>query len=218
MAPRWFDLSHDFFEGMPYNKLLDPPKIEPVFTLDDHLFRITRYTFLSHIGTHMDAPNHFIRGGKSIDQISPEKTSGPAVVLNLPKPPFAEITVADLEKAMPKIQSGDMVFLRTGWGAKFEKEEYHDHPYLSNESSQWLVDKGASIVGVDFVTVDLPPQKREKGFHCPAHQTLLGSEVLIIENLYLEEVAGKRLEVFCFPIKIRGCDGAPTRVMAFEKT
>ena len=73
------------------------------------------------------------------------------------------------------------------------------------------------MVGVDFITVDLPPQLREKGFACPAHTTLLGSDVLILENVYLEEVAGKRLEVFCFPIKIRGADGAPTRVMAQAK-
>jgi len=215
MKSKWIDLSHDFYEGMPYNKLLGPPKIETVFTLDNNLFQITRYTFLTHIGTHMDAPNHFIRGGKSIDQISPEQTAGSAVVLNLAKAPFEEISVKDLEKAEPKMQRGDIVFLCTGWGAKFDSEDYHDHPYLSGESAQWLVDRGAKIVGVDFVTVDLPPKLRQKGFNCPAHQTLLGHEVLIIENLYLEEVAGRRLQVFCFPIKIRGSDGAPTRVMGF---
>ncbi len=214
MTSKWLDLSHDFFEGMPYNKLLGPPKIEPVYTLEDHLFQITRYTFLTHFGTHMDAPNHFIRGGKSVDQIPPDQTAGTAVVLDLPKPPCAEITVADLEKATPKVQRGDIVFLRTGWGAKFQDEDYHDHPYLSGESAKWLVDSGAKMVGVDFITVDLPPQLREKGFACPAHTTLLGNDVLILENVYLEEVAGKRLEVFCFPIKIRGADGAPTRVMA----
>jgi kynurenine formamidase len=214
MGSRWIDLSHDFYEGMPYNKLLDPPKIEPVYTLDTHLFQITSYTFLTHFSTHMDAPCHFIRGGKSIDQIPPEQSTGTAIVLDLPKPPYGEITLGDLEKAEPKVQPGDIVFLRTGWGAKFELEEYHDHPYLSGESAGWLVDRGAKIVGVDFITVDLPPQRRKKGFDCPAHRTLLGNDVLIIENLNLEEVAGRRLQVFCFPIKLRGCDGAPTRVMA----
>ncbi len=48
-------------------------------------------------------------------------------------------------------------------------------------------------------------------------RTLLGNDVPILENVYLEEVAGMRLEVFCFPIKIRGADGAPTRVMAQAK-
>ena len=214
MASKWFDLSHSFYEGMPYNKLLGPPKIEPVYTLDSHLFQVTRYTFMTHFGTHMDAPNHFIRGGKSIDQITPDQTTGSAVVLDLPKKPCGAITVEELERATPAMQRGDMVFLRTGWGHKFEEEEYHEHPYLPEESARWLVDKGTKIVGVDFLTVDLPPHLRKEGFTCPAHVTLLGNEVLIIENLYLEEVAGKRLGVFSFPIKIRGSDGAPTRVMA----
>ncbi|MFQ5852144.1 MAG: cyclase family protein [Candidatus Binatia bacterium] len=214
MTSKWLDLSHSFYEGMPYSKLLGPPKIEPVHTLDNHLFQITRYTFLTHLGTHMDAPNHFIRGGKSIDQVSPEQTAGTAVVLNVPKAPCSAITVDDLEKSEPKVQRGDIVFLRTGWGAKYEREDYHDHPYLPGETAKWLVERGAKIVGVDFVTVDLPPKLRKEGFTCPAHTTLLSNDVPIIENLYLEEVVGKKLEVLCFPIKIRGSDGAPTRVMA----
>ncbi len=44
-------------------------------------------------------------------------------------------------------------------------------------------------------------------------RTLLGNDVPILENVYLEEVAGKRRAVFCFPIKIRRADGVPpTRV------
>jgi kynurenine formamidase len=160
MSSKWVDLSHDFYEGMPYNKLLDPPKIDRVYTLDDHLFQLTRYTFFTHLSTHMDSPCHFVRGGKTIEEITPEESSGSAVVWNVPKPAFGEITVQDLEKAGPKARAGDMVFLRTGWGAKFDLHEYHDHPYLTDESSQWLVDKGIKLVGVDFITVSIVPPTR----------------------------------------------------------
>lgn len=78
----------------------------------------------------------------------------------------------------------------------------------------WLIDLQASMIGVDFVTPDMPFHIRKPEFQYPVHRGLLSREILIIENLNLEAVAGRRLYVEAFPLPIRGGDAAPARVSA----
>jgi kynurenine formamidase len=73
------------------------------------------------------------------------------------------------------------------------------------------------MVGVDFYSADLPVPLRPPGFGWPVHHRLLGAGVLIAENLAnVTSIAGRRLTVGAFPLKIRGGDGAPARIFAYE--
>ncbi len=68
---------------------------------------------------------------------------------------------------------------------------------------------------MDTITVDMPTAVRPQGFAFPVHHTLLEAEVLIIENLTgLEQVAGQRVRIFAFPLKIQGSDAGQARVVA----
>jgi kynurenine formamidase len=68
---------------------------------------------------------------------------------------------------------------------------------------------------VDAVTVDMPVAVRPPDFAYPIHRTLLGNNVLIVENLGdLSAVAGKRLKIYAFPLKIKGSDAGHVRVVA----
>jgi kynurenine formamidase len=74
------------------------------------------------------------------------------------------------------------------------------------------------MVGVDFLSADLPVPRRPKGFDWPVHHLLLGNGILIAENLAnLTAVAGRRLTIGAFPLKIKGGDGAPARIFAMEE-
>ena len=78
-----------------------------------------------------------------------------------------------------------------------------------------VCDVNVKLVGVDCVTVDMPLQLRPPDFAYPAHRTLLGNDVLIIENLAdLSPVSGKRLQIFAFPLRITGSDAGHVRVVA----
>ena len=78
-----------------------------------------------------------------------------------------------------------------------------------------MVDRGVKMVGVDCVNVEMPIVDRPADYNRPIHHTLLGNDILIIENLTnLEQIAGKRARVFAFPLKYKGGDGAQARVVA----
>jgi arylformamidase len=174
---------------------------------------ITLITMASHIGTHMDAPCHFIPGAKSIDQMPLETFTGPVVTVSVERGASEAILLDDVARA--DIQAGDIVFLHTGWAAKFGTPAYDRHPYLSVDVANFLVEKRVKMLGVDCVNVEMPITDRPADYTRPIHHTLLGNDILIIENLMnLEAIAGKRARVFAFPIKYKDGDGAQTRVVA----
>ncbi len=235
MSPSpWLDLSHPYYEGMSAIKSFRPFKSQPLFTIAQHGLNVATLDLVTHMGTHVDAPCHFIAGGASIDSYPVSRFAGRGVCLDLPREAEQAIAAADLERASPAVQEGDIVLLRTGWSRHYSKplplsprsvyregrrrsrdDKYFHGPYLSDDAAQWLVRRKVSIVGIDALTVDLPPPLRREGFRFPVHHALLGAGVLIIENLVgLEQVAGRRIEVAAFPLKVRRGDGAPARVVA----
>jgi kynurenine formamidase len=125
------------------------------------------------------------------------------------------ITVAALEAAGAAPKRGDALLIGTGWDAHWLSEGYFAHPFLAQEVADWLVERGVALLGVDFMTPDLPVAKRPPDFAFPVHRTLLGNDVLIVENLRnLGAVAGRSIELHALPIPIVAGDGAPARVVA----
>ena len=67
------DLTHLIEEAMPVYPETEPPKLTPSNTFEQHGFRETLLTMGSHTGTHMDAPAHMLRDGKTLDQFPADK-------------------------------------------------------------------------------------------------------------------------------------------------
>lgn len=210
MAWNWIDLSQPFYEGMPHAAAVADPTIT---TIRDYP-HMTEYTFVSHLGTHVDAPLHFISGGATIDQLPLDHFAGGGVIVNISKTRNTAITAKDLSDAVPAIKPGDIVLIYTGWGEKFGTEEYYYYPYLDNDAARWLVEQKVKMVGVDTPSPDMPHRLRRPDFDFPIHHILLGNGVLVIEHLRLGAAAGHRAQVMALPMKIQGCDGAPARVVA----
>ncbi|MBI3282933.1 cyclase family protein [Candidatus Curtissbacteria bacterium] len=155
----------------------------------------------THVGTHVDAPCHMIKGGKSLDQIPVEAFEGRGVLIDV-RSGFR------LEKVEGSgIQKGDIVLFYTGMSNKYHQSAYYDnYPAITEEIAKYLVSKKVKMVGVDMCSVDHEPFK--------VHKIFLKEQILIIENLTnLELVIGKNFKVYAFPIKLQ-IDGAPARVIA----
>ena len=208
------DLSWPIYPGMSKIPMAPDVEMRPLMELaKGDSSNITLITMASHIGTHMDAPCHFIAGARSIDQMPLETFTGPVVTVGINRGPVEEIPLEDIADA--GIEPGDIVFLHTGWAGKFGTPAYDHHPYLSEDVAHFLVDKRVKMLGVDCVNVDMPIADRPPNHTRPVHHTLLGNDVLIIENLTnLEAIAGRKARVFAFPLNYRGGDGAQTRVVA----
>jgi kynurenine formamidase len=210
------DLSQPIWAGMPRIHVLPEVDLQPVRRIaQGHPLNISELKLATHAGTHVDAPWHFVENGRTIDQVPLDDLCGSAVVVPVDRGAREAIPAADLEASPEPIQPGDIVVLATGWGARFESAEYEEHPYVSVEAAQWLVDRRVKMLGLDLITVDLPQAMRPTPFGYPVHHLLLGNNVLIIENLTnLQPLRGRRVMLYAFPLAIRGADGAQARVVA----
>src|SRR5262245_22751696 len=94
-------------------------------------------------------------------------------------------------------------------------EKYMNHASLTPGAAEWLVKRGAKIVGVDFATPDLAARLRPPDFAFPVHYTLLSQGVLIAEHVTnLGGLAGQRAEIMFLGLNVAGSDGAQARVIA----
>jgi kynurenine formamidase len=168
-----------------------------------------------HIGTHVDAPRHFFLDGPAMEAIPLDRLMGPGVVVPVDKPAYGVIELADLERASPAIEPGDIVAIDTGWSNRWGTPDWDHHPYLSVDAARWLVDQRVKLLAVDTPTPDLPLDRRPPDFAWPVHHLLLGHGTLIAEQLTnLRPLAGGRLEFLFAPLPIAGSDGSPARVLA----
>ena len=155
----------------------------------------------THVGTHVDAPRHMIKGGRSLDQIPAGNFAGRGLVIDV-RDGFS------LEKVKKSdVRKGDIVLFYTGMATKYHESAYYDsYPAITEQIARYLIQKEVKMAGVDMCSVDHEP--------FPVHRILLKEQVLIIENLTnLEELIGKEFKIYAFPIKLQ-IDGAPARVMA----
>ena len=207
------DLSHDIKNGMMIYPGDPEIAITEGLTHERDYCHVDQLHLNSHVGTHIDAPFHFLSDGKPISAFSVDFFVRPGVAIDLRHKKAGEtITAEDLR--CYHLEQGCAAVLVTGWYRFFGSEEYLKHPYLSKDAAEFLVEQGVSIVAVDFLNVD-----QTHGDAWDAHQVLLGRETLIVENLNNTLVLDfDKSYLFSFlPLKILGTDGSPIRAVAIEE-
>lgn len=209
------DLSVPLENGMPIYPGDPTPDFKATRTLEEHGVLVTKMQLGTHTGSHMDAPLHFIAGGESIDELDLKKIVTEAIVLDLSnKEMGSAITIEDLEKFSDSIRKGDGVLLFTGtsklWG---DESILRNFTYIDPNAARWLVDKKVSIVGIDCLSVE-----KYNADAPETHKTLLSAGIPLIETLSsnLEKIAGERVLLIALPLKIKGRDAAPARVIAIR--
>ena len=169
---------------------------------------VTRLDTGVHFGTHLDAPGHFIEGGKGVDQLDLDVLVGPCVVGAVPD--VMEITPDHLE-ALDLPQGTMRLLLKTRnsalWdtpGHEFNKE----FAALTADAARWVVDRGIRLIGIDYLSIQLFADAVST-----THLVLLGDEVIIVEGLDLRAVEPGAYELTCLPMKLVDADGAPVRAI-----
>lgn len=192
------------------------PTIEPMGIVARDGYSIEKITCMTHTGTHMDAPYHFLEEGTTVDRIPPAQLVGSAYVLDIAKE--AEGTIVSeksLEKHWPKDARPEIVLLRTGWSRDRAptKHYLYDFPGISPSAAEWLVRKSVKGVGTDALGID--PYSNTK---FEAHKVLLRKDIWILEALdHLDQLTeGVEYTVVAAPLKIAGASGAMARVLAIE--
>lgn len=174
----------------------------------------------AHYGTHVDAPNHFLAGGKGIEEAPLQKLMGPAALVELDDHgDDTPIAAATLEDRGRHVRRGDIVILRTGWSDKTWGSErfWKSGPYLSPEGADWLVERSVSAVVYDFSEEQVVRNPGFRGEDCIVHHKILGADIYNIEYVHgLGGIRRPRLAIVALPLKLVGLDGSPARVLAIE--
>lgn len=174
---------------------------------DGDVANVSRLDCDVHVGTHVDAPRHFLEGGRTVDELDLDCLIGPAVVCHLPN--ASQITASELSGLDLPVDTSRLL-LRTrnsAWWAEGSTEFRKDYVAFTADGAQWLVDHGVGLIGVDYLSV----QRYEDS---PlTHQVLLEAGVVIIEGLNLTNVPQGTYELICLPLRLIGVEGAPARAV-----
>jgi kynurenine formamidase len=222
------DLSHPLAVGDPVFPGQPGFELTPLGDIDNPELPLCfgQLSFIEHVGTHMDAPAHVIKGGKFVDEIEFQALTGPAVKVDVRERRGDaidyDVSLADLERfesRYGRIEPGSIVFLHTGWDARYgepsdyvvEEEDGSWHwPGLSGDAGELLADRRVRGVGIDTIGLD--------GGHVAmtlaAHRAVLGSGAFIVENVAnLLDLPATGSLALALPIKTRFGSGGPTRVI-----
>lgn len=215
MPSKIIDLTQAFNESISVYPGTLAPELEHSATVDKDGFAELKLTTVLHAGTHIDAPCHVYKGGKSLDQFPLEKFMGKAIVI--PCKDKKEITVDYLKTFKNKISEVNFILFYTGWQHKWKTEDYlASCPALTLEAAEWLTYFKLDGIGFDAFSVDhVVAAEKASQETLPRHFILLGKEILLIENLTnLDKLPDTIFDFQCLPLKIEAADGSPVRAVA----
>ena len=180
------------------------------FELRQFIFELDK-TFMhwidaeSHVGTHVEAPSHYLKDGKSVAELPLETFMGEALVLK-----FEDLKPIDgrgqpIKPAhLEKVKRGDIVLMWSPY-------EGIEAPYISPKAATWLAEKDIKMLGVQNVGVEAPNSMA-------THDNLLRNNIPIIEGLVnLDKIRKERIFYIGLPLKVYGLDSSWIRAIALEE-
>jgi arylformamidase len=203
----WIDVSVPLHSGMVHWPDNPPVQIERMLDIErGDVANVSKISMGSHTGTHMDAPLHFIRTGKGLDEMPLTAAIGHARVIEVHDPE----SVKPEELRPHEISSGDRILFKTqnsvqNWPSRVFMEDF---VYVSQEAARYLAARRIGTVGIDYLSVG--------GFYkdgVETHQALLEAGIWVIEGLDLSQVEPGEYELICLPIKVERSDGTPARAI-----
>jgi arylformamidase len=206
MSYDWIDITVPLSEDLP------PWPGDPRFertehtAVEKHGHTLSSVSMSLHAGTHVDAPAHYLKHGATIDEMPFDDAIGPCVVLDLPK--LTRIEREDLERF--RLPEAERVLLKTSNSRRnlLESKTFHDDfVHLSPGAAAYLAETHTRCVGIDYFSIG----GMEDGAR--VHEILLSSGVWIIGALDLRGVSPGSYEMVCLPLRIRGAEAAPARVL-----
>ncbi len=169
---------------------------------------VSHLSFGVHTGTHVDAPHHFLNDKNTVDTLPLDVLTGPCYVMQLPDD--IDAIDADTLERMPFPSGITRILFGTSnshYWAQGEKTFQTSFVGVTEDGARWLVGKGIKLVGVDYLSV--APYKQSR----PTHVALLEGGVVIVEGLNLAQVPRGFYDLYCLPLKIANCEGAPARAI-----
>jgi arylformamidase len=211
------DVSHAIEHGMITYKGLPAPVISDFLSREasrQHYaggteFHIGRIEMVANTGTYLDSPFHRYEDGADLAQLPLSSLANlEAVTIRVQDDEEKAITASFFEGRELR---GKAVIVHTGWARNWGSESYFEnHPFLTLDAVQLLVEAQAALVGIDSYNIDDISDRAR-----PAHSVLLKAGIPIVEHLCnLESLPESGYRFFAVPVKVKGFGTFPVRAFA----
>jgi len=162
----------------------------------------------THLGTHVDAPGHFVKGGRTLDKIPHHVFIG-------------QVNVIDLSHVQDVIRRSDLeaisvprrakVFIKTKNSDFIKSTEYKsDHVFLDPTAAQYLVDQQIQLLGFDYYNID-----SSEGDALDSHLILARADTPVIVAINMEPVEPGQYWFSATPPPYVGVEAGPVRVLVW---
>jgi len=151
--------------------------IEPHKRVPEHPTNLSKVTFGSHTGTHVDAPRHVDNDATGVDKINLETCIGSCRVLDMTGAE-EKITVSDVEKQ--GVKQGERILVKTQNSLRGFSDFREDSIYLDGDAADYLAGKGIILFGIDGLSV-----KKRGGEDVRPHTSLLSKNIVKV-SIYPE--------------------------------
>lgn len=209
------DLTGPLHPGMwSYAPSMELPPFEQTrfATIEERGWEADWFAMPTLAGTYLETAKHLIHGAPSIDQMPLERLFVNATIARIPKQAREHITVSDLEATASSLEPGDALLVQTGWEQHRDNSEIFvlQSPHFELDAMQWIVDRGASILGGDMPCYDDPVGAESQG----VNMVLFGANAMILAPLVnLGTTDATRGKLTVLPIPLVDSCGAPCRAV-----
>ena len=182
---------------------------------------ISVLSILVHNGTHIDAPRHMIDKGYPVDQIPLAQLAKEAALINLPqKGANSSVSVKDIVDTGVEFGPDVIPVINTGWTEKtWGKPEFWEQmPYLEPGVGEFMAKKNVPAVAMDV----FPEKALWRGVKLDPGEVWVANHLALLEKgipmiqfvTNLSQIGKNRFVMIAAPLKIKGGDASPARVLA----
>lgn len=193
-----YDISQEVFSCRVYPGDPTPKKTVLSSMEKGELYNLTEFSMCAHNGTHIDAPFHFIKDGKTVDSIDLSSFVGMAYVAEHSGVVTADDALKIIEKAKAQNDEAAKRILIKG-----DSE-------ISAEAAKVFTDSGILLLGNESQTVGPESAPME------VHKILLSADVVLLEGIRLAEVSEGVYLLNAAPLNLSGADGSPCRAVLID--
>ena len=160
------------------------------------VINLTAFSMCAHNGTHLDAPAHFIKDGKTVDELDPTTYLGDCYVARHE----GDVTAADASAILRKaaaVNASERILIA-------------GKATVTEAAARVFAESGVKLIGNESQTVG--PENAPMAVHL----ILLGADVVLLEGIVLTNVPEGKYFLTAAPINLGGCEGAPCRAMLVD--
>lgn len=188
-----YDISQEVFSCAVYPG--DPkPERETICSIAaGSLYNLTAFSMCAHNGTHVDAPFHFLRDGKTVDQMALDIFVGDSYIARHE----GNVTAGDAENILRKAKGAERILIA-------------GQATVIKEAAEVFAQSGIKLIGNESQTVgpvDGPMQ---------VHKILLSKGIALLEGIILKGIPEGRYFLSAAPLNLAGADGAPCRAYLID--